>query len=52
VLTGEPIALAMVRSGRARIGETIVLYDAGMRIGNARIVSLPFFDPPGDRMNA
>jgi sarcosine oxidase subunit alpha len=52
VLTGEPIALAMVRAGRARIGETVTLYDAGAPVGQARVVNAPFYDAAGDRMNA
>jgi sarcosine oxidase subunit alpha len=51
VLSGEPIALAMVRSGRARIGETVVLYDDGAPVGRARVVNPPFYDSSGDRMN-
>lgn len=52
VFTGKPIALAMVRGGRARMGESVDLYDAGRRIGSARIVNPPFYDPAGERMNA
>jgi sarcosine oxidase subunit alpha len=52
VLSGEPIALGMVRSGRARIGQTVVLYDAGAPIARARVVNPPFYDASGDRMNA
>jgi sarcosine oxidase, subunit alpha len=52
VFAGNPIALAMVRGGRARMGEFVTLYDAGARIGKARIVSPVFYDPSGERMNA
>lgn len=52
VLTGESIALAMVRSGRIRIGETVVTFDGGVPVGRARVVNPPFYDASGDRMNA
>jgi sarcosine oxidase, subunit alpha len=51
VLSGEPIALAMLRSGRARIGETVVLYDDGAPVGRSRVLNPPFYDSSGDRMN-
>jgi sarcosine oxidase subunit alpha len=51
VLTSEPIALAMLRGGRARLGEDVDVYDDGIVVGRARVVSPPFFDPSGDRMN-
>lgn len=50
-LTSEPIALAMLRGGRARMGAEVDLYDGGTAIGRARVVNPPFFDPAGDRMN-
>jgi sarcosine oxidase subunit alpha len=50
VLTGEPIALAMVRGGRGRIGAEVTVHDAG-KITRARIVNPPFFDVAGGRMN-
>jgi sarcosine oxidase subunit alpha len=51
-LTGEPVALAMLRGGRAKIGTEVNVYDAGARIGRARVVNPPFYDATGDRMNA
>jgi sarcosine oxidase subunit alpha len=51
-LTNEPIALAMLRGGRARIGSEIAVYDAGALKMRARVVNPPFFDASGDRMNA
>ena len=51
-LTGDPIALAMLRRGRSRLGEIVDLYDGGRPIGTARIVAPCFYDPSGDRMNA
>jgi sarcosine oxidase subunit alpha len=53
ILTNEqPIALAMLRGGRTRIGTEVDLYDMGVVTGCARVVSPPFFDVAGDRMNA
>jgi sarcosine oxidase subunit alpha len=52
VFTDKAIALAMVRGGRSRMGESVDLYDAGRRIGKARIVNPPFYDPAGERMSA
>jgi sarcosine oxidase subunit alpha len=52
VLANEPIALAMLRGGRGRIGAEVDLYDAGLVTGRARVVNPPFFDAGGDRMNA
>jgi sarcosine oxidase, subunit alpha len=52
VLTGEPVAMAMLRGGRQRIGSVVTVHDAVERTSEARVVSLPFFDPAGDRMNA
>jgi sarcosine oxidase subunit alpha len=51
VLTGESIGLAMLRGGRARVGQEVEVYDLGARVGRARIVNPPFFDPAGARMN-
>jgi glycine cleavage system aminomethyltransferase T len=52
VLTNEPIALAVLRGGRGRIGAEVHVYDGGVVAGRARVVSTPFFDAAGDRMNA
>jgi sarcosine oxidase subunit alpha len=51
VLTNQPVGLAMVRGGRGRIGQEVEVYDLGARVGRARIVNPPFFDPAGERMN-
>jgi sarcosine oxidase subunit alpha len=51
-LTNEPIALAVLRGGRARIGAQVEVYDFRTRVGAARVVAPPFYDPTGDRMNA
>jgi sarcosine oxidase, subunit alpha len=52
VVSGEPIALAMLRGGRAHFGTEINVYDAGVPVARAQVVSPPFFDPSGGRMNA
>lgn len=51
VLTGEPIALALLRGGRQQVGTQVTVHDAG-RVTRARVVNTPFFDPSGERMNA
>jgi sarcosine oxidase subunit alpha len=51
VLTNQPIGLAMLREGRARVGQEVDLYDLGDRVGRARVVNPPFIDPAGERMN-
>lgn len=50
VTTDEPIALAMLRGGRQRIGAAVHLHDGGT-ITHATVVAPPFYDPAGDRMN-
>lgn len=51
VLTGEPIALAMLRAGRQQVGAEVSVHDAGA-VTRACVVTPPFFDPSGERMNA
>ncbi|HEY1075556.1 MAG TPA: 2Fe-2S iron-sulfur cluster-binding protein [Fontimonas sp.] len=49
----RPVALALVARGRARLGETVKVYDA--RHGGclaARIVEQVAYDPSGERINA
>jgi sarcosine oxidase subunit alpha len=48
----EPIALAMLRGGRALLGEWADLHDNGHCLGRARVVDSRFFDAGGERMNA
>jgi sarcosine oxidase, subunit alpha len=50
-LTGDPIALAMLRGGRSHIGSEIAVYDSGIPTIRTRVVDPLFFDPAGDRMN-
>jgi sarcosine oxidase, subunit alpha len=50
-LTGQPIALAMLRGGRQHIGQEITVFDEGTPIAQARVVNPPFYDPTGERMN-
>ena len=47
---GRPVALGLIRNGRARADESIRLYDMG-RTYSAKIVSPTFYDPQGDRLN-
>jgi sarcosine oxidase subunit alpha len=51
VLTGEPIALAVLRAGRRQVGAQVSVHDAG-NTTRARVVTPPFFDLSGERMNA
>jgi sarcosine oxidase subunit alpha len=47
----RPIALALLRDGRSRMGETLKLFDLG-QLTTAEVVSPVFFDPEGVRLNA
>lgn len=51
-VSGAPISLAMLRGGRTCVGSNVTVYDAGEQVLRARVVSLPFFDPTAERMNA
>jgi sarcosine oxidase subunit alpha len=46
----HPIALALVRNGRRRLGETVEVYDMGVT-RQARIVDTVFFDKEGARLH-
>jgi sarcosine oxidase subunit alpha len=46
---GMPVALAMLRRGFARIGETVMTYHLGRTV-LAEVVKTPFFDPRGERL--
>ncbi len=48
---GRPIALALLRGGRSRLGEAIVVHDLDRRC-RASVVTTPFFDPEGIRLHA
>lgn len=48
---GRPIALAMLRGGRKRLGETIAVRDLERRC-TATVVATPFYDPEGKRLHA
>jgi sarcosine oxidase subunit alpha len=52
VLSGEPIALALLRGGRRLIGSELKVYEAGRAIARAQVVKPTFFDPAGVRINA
>ncbi|MGQ0430607.1 MAG: 2Fe-2S iron-sulfur cluster-binding protein [Gammaproteobacteria bacterium] len=47
---GKPIALAMLRGGRTRLGETATAHDLA-RHGPATVVATPFYDPEGKRLH-
>lgn len=47
---GKPVALGLIRDGRRRVGETIVLYDMGRRM-RATITGPTFYDPNGERLD-
>jgi hypothetical protein len=42
----------MLRGGRQRVDAEVTVYDAGKPIARAKVMNPPFYDPPGDRMNA
>ena len=48
---GHPIALAVVKGGRARQGETVYVPLADGRNLRARVTSPVFYDPQGERQN-
>lgn len=50
VLTGESIALALLRGGRQHVGALVTVHDVG-QVTHAKVVNPPFFDPSGERMN-
>lgn len=47
---GRTIALAMLRGGRARIGEAVAVHDLA-RQGAATVVATPFYDTEGKRLH-
>ena len=47
---GKRVALALLRGGRARIGQSVTLLDFG-RTGRAQVVPTPFYDPKGARLH-
>ena len=48
---GRTIALAMLRGGRARLGQSVAVHDLE-RSGQATVVSPTFLDPEGKRLHA
>jgi sarcosine oxidase subunit alpha len=52
VLAEEPVAMALLRAGRHRIGTEIDVYDAGRAVARAAVVRPTFYDSAGARMNA
>ena len=51
VIDGRHIALALLRAGRSQVGAPVTVHDAG-RVMRAKVVSPPFYDQTGERMNA
>jgi sarcosine oxidase subunit alpha len=47
----RPIAFALLRGGRARLGEAVTVHDLD-RQGPATIVPTTFYDPAGERLHA
>jgi sarcosine oxidase subunit alpha len=47
---GYPVALAMLRRGAQRTGEAVRIYHLGKTV-DARVVSMPFVDPKGERLH-
>lgn len=47
----RPIALALLRGGRARLGQALAVHDLA-RQGEATVVSPAFYDPEGKRLHA
>jgi len=47
--TGTPIAMAMLRAGRAHLNQVICVHDAGRVVATARIVAPVFYDIAGER---
>jgi len=51
VVGDQPIALAMLRGGRERMGARVDVYDSGS-VTQATVVAASFYDPSGERMHA
>lgn len=50
-LEGRPLALAMLRGGRACLGQTVTVHDSGSIVARATVVNPPFYDVAGARMH-
>ena len=48
---GRPIALALLRGGRVRLGEHVRVHDLDRQCA-AEVVATPFYDPRGERLHA
>jgi sarcosine oxidase subunit alpha len=46
----HPVALAMLKAGAQRLGETVTVQHLGRRFA-ARVVATPFLDPKGERLH-
>lgn len=47
---GHPVALAMLRGGRGRLGQTVSVHDIERRCA-ATVIAAPFFDAEGTRLH-
>jgi sarcosine oxidase, subunit alpha len=47
---GKPVALGMLRRGRERVGERVLVHHLGTSI-EAEVVAGPFIDPQGERLH-
>jgi sarcosine oxidase subunit alpha len=50
-VNGTPIAMAVLRAGRAQTSKVVNVYDGGRMVSKARVVAPLFYDPAGLRMN-
>lgn len=48
-ILARPVALALLRGGRSRIGEQVTLYDMGTRLA-ATVIQAGVYDPAGERL--
>ena len=48
----KPVAMAMLRAGRAQMDKSVSVHDNGRIVNTARVVTPMFYDPSGARMNA
>jgi sarcosine oxidase, subunit alpha len=47
-----PIALALLRGGRERVGTEVMVFDGGRAVGHAQVIEAPFYNATAERMLA
>jgi len=52
IFGGVPIALALLRRGRAQDGTEVALFDGGMPVGRAKVITGVFYNAGAERMHA